>query len=132
MIGLDTNILVRLLIEDDPEQTPIAQRLVRDALAEGESCYVSDLALCELEWVLVSCYQATRADLALAYQRLLDLTGFVFDGPETVRLALERFRASKVEFSDLLLGGRGRERGARTTYTFERTLSRQSEFTRLV
>jgi predicted nucleic-acid-binding protein len=131
VIGLDTNILVRLLIEDDPDQTRLAHRLVRNAVAE-ELCYVSDVALCELEWVLVSCYDASRDEVALAYQKLLDLPGFLFEAPATVRLTLERFRASRVEFSDLLLGARGREKGVRTTYTFEKALSKQDGFTRLV
>lgn len=131
MIGLDTNILIRILVGDDPEQTLLAHRLVRKALGAEEACYVSDVALCEIEWVLVSCYDASREEVALAYQKLLDHPGFTFDEPATLRLLLDRFRASRVELSDLLLGARGGQRGARTTYTFDKALARQEGFTRL-
>jgi predicted nucleic-acid-binding protein len=132
VIALDTNVVLRLLIEDDPKQTPLAQRLVREALAEGDVCYVSDAALCEIEWVLVSCYDASRADLVLAYDRLFGLPGFQFEDVRELRRVLERFRQSRVEFSDLLLGVRAQGRGARTTYTFDRALARQEGFSLLI
>lgn len=131
MIGLDTNILVRLLIEDDPVQTPLVFRLLGEALASNEVCYVSDVALCELEWVLVSSYDASRSEVASAFQRLFDQPGFLFDDPQSLRRALNRYRLSRVEFSDLLLGGRGQACGVRTTYTFDRPLSRQDGFSLL-
>ena len=128
MIALDTNILIRLMVRDDPRQTELAERLVESAAERGETCLVTDPVLCEIEWVLESNYGAARLEIVAAMQELLAQEGFIFEDRDAFRQAVDLCQQSKVEFSDLLIGAKGQARGARTTYTFDRVLSRQEGF----
>lgn len=132
MIALDTNILIRLLVRDDPEQTARAERLLQEAADAGEQCFISDPVLCEVEWVLESSYRARRGDVLAAMQELLAGALFVFEDRDTLHQVIARYQESKADFSDCLIGAKALARGARTTYTFERVLSQEQGFTRLV
>jgi predicted nucleic-acid-binding protein len=131
VIALDTNVLIRLLVRDDPGQTVLAERLLQEASDEGEPCFVSDPVLCEVEWVLESSYGAKRGDILAAMQELLAGDLFVFEDREILHQVIERYQTSKADFSDCLIGAKARSRGARTTYTFERLLTEAQGFTRL-
>ena len=132
MIALDTNVLVRLIVGDDAKQQAVAESLLRDAAHAGESCLICDPVLCEMEWVLESCYGASRADIRAVVQRLLASDGlFVFEDLEVCRRALRAHGQGKADLSDLLIGARSAARGARTTYTFDRKLARYEYFSLL-
>ena len=131
MIALDTNVLVRLIVRDDPSQTALAERLVESAAESGEACLVTDPVLCEIEWVLESNYKASRSDILAAMQELLAQEVFTFEDREAFQRAVDLCQRSKLDLSDLLIGAKGQARGARTTYTFERVLSRQEGFSLL-
>jgi predicted nucleic-acid-binding protein len=131
VIALDTNILIRLLTKDDPDQTALAEGLLQKAADAEESCFISDPVLCEVEWVLESSYRAKRRDVLAAMQELLGGDLFVFEDREVLRQAIVTYQESKADFSDCLIGAKARARGARTTYTFERVLAQEQGFTRL-
>ncbi len=131
MIALDTNILIRLMVRDDPKQTVLAERLIESIVERGETCLVTDPVLCEVEWVLASNYGAARAEIIAVMQELLAEEVFTFEDREAFRRAVDLCQRTKVEISDLLIGAKGQARGARTTYTFDRVLSRQEGFSRL-
>lgn len=132
MIALDTNVLIRLVVGDDAKQQAVAESLLRDAAHAGEPCLICDPVLCETEWVLESCYGASRADVRAVMQRLLASEGlFVFEDPEVFRRALRAHGQGRADFSDLLIGARAAARGARTTYTFDRKLARYEDFSLL-
>jgi predicted nucleic-acid-binding protein len=131
MIALDTNILVRLITQDDPQQAALVERLIKQATEEGEACFVSDVVLCELEWVLEGCYGATRSDLLTAIQELASREVFAFEDSDSLHWVIELFRKGKVELSDALIGGKARAQGARTTYTFDRVLSHNEGYSLL-
>ncbi|HXU33641.1 MAG TPA: type II toxin-antitoxin system VapC family toxin [Thermoanaerobaculia bacterium] len=131
MIALDTNILIRLLVRDDPGQTALAERLLQEASDADETCFISDPVLCEVEWVLESSYRAKRGDVLAAMQELLAGDLFVFEDREILHQVIARYQESKADFSDCLIGAKARAKGARTTYTFERVLTEAQGFTRL-
>lgn len=129
MIALDTNVLVRVLVADDPVQTPAAERLLREALEAEESCFISDPVLCELEWVLDRFYRVPRAEILAAIESLLARSSlFSFEDVAVVRTALDRYQKGKADFSDFLIGAKAETREARTTFTFDRALARQQGF----
>lgn len=129
MIAFDTNVLVRLLVDDDPDQSALARAALERAYEEGEECYLSDAVLCESAWVLASRYGAARIDVLAAITRLLAEPRYTVDDPDGVAEALQAFEAGAAEFSDYLIGARARRRGARTTYTFDRKLRSRPGFT---
>jgi predicted nucleic-acid-binding protein len=131
MIALDSNVLIRLLVEDDPNQANRAKRLLQSIRERREQCFISDPVLCEIEWVLDSAYGASRRDVATAIQQFLASALFVVEDPASVQRALDLFSQGKGDFSDYLLGIRGQKRGARTTYTFDRDLRGVEGFTLL-
>jgi predicted nucleic-acid-binding protein len=131
VIALDTNILIRILVRDDPGQTALAERLLQEALDAGETCFISDPVLCEVEWVLESSYRAKKGEILAAMQELLAGDLFVFEDREILHQAIVRYQESKADFSDCLIGAKARAKGARTTYTFERVLTEAQGFTRL-
>ncbi|MDP9122243.1 MAG: type II toxin-antitoxin system VapC family toxin [Acidobacteriota bacterium] len=128
MIALDTNVLVRLLVADEPRQHAQAEQLLVDSMEAGEACFLSDPVLCELAWVLESCYDASRADILAALRDLLSRDLVVFSDRAVIREAVERYRHGKAGFADYLIGALGRIQGARATYTFDRSLLNQEGF----
>ena len=131
MIAVDTNVLIRLLVQDDPDQGRHAEHLLQDALLAGEDCFVSDPVLCEIEWVLESCYDASRADVLAAIQEIASRPPFLVEDREKIRRAMSRYEKGRGDFSDYLIGVEGEMRGARTTFTFDRALREEDVFTAL-
>lgn len=120
MIGLDTNVLVRYLTQDDPKQSLLATRVFEKELSSGNPGFVTAITLCELVWVLEDCYAATRAHVREAIEGLLRSQQIVVESHDLVWRALRLFAASKVDFSDALIGEIARENGAETSLTFDK------------
>lgn len=130
MIALDTNVLLRLLLDDDPRQAGRAQELVERTAAAGDGVLLPDIVLCELEWVLDSAYGFSRARVAETLRRLLDAEEFEFiDRPVVVR-AIASYETGDGDFSDYLIGESAAARGASVTYTFDRALLTHQGFVR--
>ncbi len=130
MIAFDTNVLLRLLLNDDADQARQAQVLIDRAVAASDRVLLPDIVLCELEWVLESVYAFPRARIATTVRRLLDAEEFAFMNRAAVGQALERYARGKADFSDYLLGESATRAGATTTYTFDRALGRGPGFSR--
>jgi predicted nucleic-acid-binding protein len=124
VIAADTNVLIRLLVQDDQKEAAAARDLVAAARNNQEPVLVTAPVLCELEWVLESAYGATRRDIAKALQAFLDDAVFAVDGRESVIEALAHYRETAADFSDCLIVATARRAGARRTATFDRRLRR--------
>ncbi|HEV7518400.1 MAG TPA: type II toxin-antitoxin system VapC family toxin [Thermoanaerobaculia bacterium] len=131
MIAVDTNIIVRLIVDDDPEQGARVRRLLEAAAEAGESCLVSDPVLCELAWVLSSQYRAGRAEIVAAVQSLLARALFIFEDRTALLQAFEAYQGGRADFSDYLIGAKAQAHGARTTWIFDRGLRNQPGFSML-
>lgn len=128
MTGLDTNVLVRYLTQDDPRQSRRASALVAEAVAGGERLFVSAVTLCELVWVLHGAYAFDRRTIAMALERILATAQLEIDQKDVVREALEDYRAGGGDFADYVIGRRGREAGCDRTATFDRRLKASALF----
>jgi predicted nucleic-acid-binding protein len=120
--GLDTNVLVRYLTEDDPVQARRAAAWIGTAVARGERCFISPVVLCELAWVLRAAYRVGKPDLLLTLDRLLATAQFVIGDKDLVRAAVETYRTGRAEFADYLIGEIHRDAGCDRTATFDRRL----------
>jgi len=126
MRSVDTNVLVRLIARDDPDQT----RAAETAIARG--AWISHVVLAETSWVLSSVYDRGPKDIAAAIERLLDHEHLVLQDPETVHLALATFRRRPaLEFSDCLVVEIARRAGHLPLDTFDRDLARVDGVERL-
>ena len=119
MLGIDTNVLVRLLIEDDGDQSRRARHLVDTTVAAGELLFVSLLVLLETEWVLRSRYRIIKKDILEVFSRILDSVELAFEDEATIEEAVFHWRDSNVDFADCLIGVRNRRLGCRPTATFD-------------
>jgi predicted nucleic-acid-binding protein len=118
MIALDTNVLVRLVVDDDPDQTRRARKIIK----RGD-VLVSATVLLEAAWVLASTYGRDRAQVSAALRGILGLDGVATDMPATVAQALDWFDAG-LDFADALhVAGAGR---ADSFATFDERLVRNA------
>ena len=128
MTGLDTNVLVRYLTEDDPVEGRKAGAALRTAIAKGERCFISAIVLCELAWVLRGAYKVTKSDLVETLDRLLLTTQFIIGDKDVVRAALEAYRQGKADFADYVIGAAHQDAGCTRTVTLDRRLRGRAQF----
>ena len=120
--GLDTNVLVRYLTQDEPAQARRASAIIEGTLAKGGNCYLSVIVLCELIWVLRGAYRLDKRAVLLALDRILETAGFLVEDRDFVRVALEEFRRRRGDFADHVVGVRNQGAGCADTVTFDRSL----------
>ena len=101
MIGLDTNVLVRYIAQDDPRQTAKAVHLIEDECSEARPGFVTAIAVAELVWVLEECYQSAKAEIVAVLQRILRARQLVVEEAETMWKAVRLFEASRADFAGL-------------------------------
>jgi predicted nucleic-acid-binding protein len=114
---LDTNVVVRLLIGDDPQQTPIAEQAFLDAIASG-GVYLPDVVLAEVAWVLRG-YDLERTTRYQLLERLVRTRGVVVDDIDAVIDALEQFRL-RGDLADQLILARAAATCALPVLSFDR------------
>ncbi|WP_052341536.1 PIN domain-containing protein [Salinarimonas rosea] len=118
--GIDTNVLVRLMLEDDPDQA----RKGRALLARISPILVNPVVLAELFWVLRSCLKLERAAISDRLRRLLHDDAVVVVDGAAARAALADYEANLGDFSDRLIACINEAHGASQTYTFDRKAAR--------
>ncbi len=123
MTALDTNVIVRYLVGDHPEQAEAA-RVLLEGLIPGNPGFICREVVMEVGWVLERAYRFTRAQIA---EVLLDLTAsdsLVVEHSDDVAAAAYRYRQGGVGFSDLMVLAAAERAGAAPLYTFDRRLAR--------
>ncbi len=128
MIGLDTNVVIRYLTQDDPKQTPIATRLMEKTLSSDDPGYIPLVVLAEIVWVLVSLYSVDRAGVSEVVGGLLTTEQLRVESAELVWRAKRRYEASKADFSDALIAECAIGAGCKRAVTFDRTAAATSGF----
>ena len=119
MIALDTNVLVRFLVQDDPLQAQLATKVI-EQLTDDAQGFVSREVLIELVWVLERAYRLGRAEIAVALDGLLSATELDIEGSDEVAPALELYRNDGFGFADLMIAAAARRAGANELVTFDR------------
>ncbi len=128
MIGLDTNVLVRYLVEDDAAQALRAAALIEQMIAEGTRIFVGHIVLCELVWVLKRAYGRSRPEIAAALHAVLRTAQFVVEDVDLAYRALERYRTGAADFADYLIAERAASAGCTRVATFDRKLQADERF----
>lgn len=123
MIGLDTNVLVRYIAQDDPKQSPMATDLIESLTVDARG-YVGVVSVVELVWVLTDCYALTKAELCEVLATLLRTKEIVVAHADTVWQALRLFKEGKADFADCLIERFAKEAGCDCTATFDRDAAR--------
>lgn len=128
MTGLDTNVLVRYIMQGDPRQSPKATRLI-ESLTRDRPGFVPIVVVIELAWVLSSSYGLKRDQLIEALDLLLRSKEIVVDRADLVLQALRRFARGGADFADCLIERIAHTHGCRATMTFDTGAAKTSGLT---
>jgi len=126
--GLDTNVLVRYLVQDDPRQAAAATRFIETQCSDESPCFIGQIVLCELAWVLESNYGQNRAEIAAVTEQLLQVGQLEVMEPDVAWRALDDYKNSNADFPDHLMARINQSQGCETTLTFDKKASRQPAF----
>ena len=125
MIGLDTNVLVRYIMQDDPAQSARSTTLI-ESLDAANPGFVSLVSIVELYWVLTSCYDLSDAQVASALEALIRTKPFVVERVDVVVRALRVFQAGKADWPDCLIERSAAHAGCSQTVTFDERAARHA------
>jgi predicted nucleic-acid-binding protein len=125
MIGLDTNVLVRYFIQDDPEQTRLAVNLI-DSISPSESGWIGVAVFMELDWVLNNVLKVKKDRVVGIFDTLLVSRELVVENVDIVREALQLYRTRNTDFSDCLIAASAKAAGCSRTVTFDRIAARDA------
>jgi predicted nucleic-acid-binding protein len=127
MIGLDTNVLVRYLAQDDPIQSPRATAFIEQRLTSENPGFISLVTMVETAWVLERAYRLDRARVGATVERILAADAFVV-GHEREVFAASTALAAGLGFADALIAALGASAGCSHTMTFDQKALRMPGF----
>jgi len=128
VIGLDTNVLVRYIMQDDIKQSALATRILESLTAESRG-FVPLVAIVELAWVLSSAYELSRSQLIEAFEALLRTKELVVDCSDIVWKGLRLLQRSGGDFADCLIACTAEAAGCVKTMTFDRGAAKSGGMT---
>ena len=127
MIGLDTNILVRYITQDDAQQAQRANRIIEHLCSKTSQGYIAQIVLCELVWVLQRAYGYDKQQVVSVLDQVLVTIEFSIENEDIARKALEAWRNGVAGYSDYLLVLANQSAGCELTYSFDMKLAQHPE-----
>lgn len=124
MIGIDTNVLVRYIAQDDKAQSPRATSFIEKECSVAAPGFVGLVVLAEVVWVSESLYAAGRGEISTIVRRILSIRQLVVQDAETAWKALRLFESSKADFADCLVECSAIAAGCEGVVTFDRQASK--------
>ncbi|AYD01946.1 type II toxin-antitoxin system VapC family toxin [Neorhizobium sp. NCHU2750] len=132
MIGIDTNVLVRFILDDDPVWSPAAAKFMTESVGPENIGYVNILTLAELVWALKRNADLDRLKLADMIEALISTDNLMFGDLDIVRSALQLFRTGNADFADYMIAELNRANGAAPTVTIDKRAARNEAFLQLL
>jgi predicted nucleic-acid-binding protein len=127
MTGIDTNVLVRYLVQDDPHQARKATRFITNECSSEDPGLINRIVLCELVWVLESAYGYARANVALALEKILRTTQFTIEDHQEAWSSFREYQGG-ADFADSFIVTVNRRLRCQRTVTFDRKAARRPGF----
>jgi predicted nucleic-acid-binding protein len=128
MIGLDTNILIRYLTQDDPVQSPKATEVIERRLSLANPGFVSVVTMAEIVWALDRAYGLTTQEIATAIERMLQVEVLLVENEREVFAAMVALKQGRGAFADALIAELGTRSGCTHTLTFDKRALRLPHF----
>jgi predicted nucleic-acid-binding protein len=119
MIGLDANVVIRYLMQDEPQQSARASAFIEQHLSTENPGYISLIVLVEIAWVLRSCYGIDREKISRTLRALLETRQLWIERADLVVRALRRYSDNAADFSDTLIVELARDQGCSETVSFD-------------
>jgi predicted nucleic-acid-binding protein len=127
MFALDTNVLVRYIVQDDKGQAEKATKII-EGLSVDTPAFISCIVLCEINWVLKSAYKTSKQDRLSVLQNLLSVPVFDIECLGSCVRALKSYQEGRADFSDYLIQDIGRAHGYDTLLTFDKNAQKSKGF----
>lgn len=131
MVGIDTNVLVRHMVQDDAKQAKLATDLTENGCSQENPASIPLIVLCETVWVLGSAYGYAREQIAMALRQILLTETFDIEAHDIAWNALSDYQEGKADFADGVITRLNRMRGCDTTFTFDKKAARLPGFSLL-
>lgn len=128
MIGIDTNVLLRVIVADEPKQAEAARNFIRNHCSSDDPGYVSHVTLVELVWTLAKAYHLSREEIGAAVEQILETAQLDVEASSDVVAALRDYRKGPVDFADCLLARINAAAGCEHTVTFDRKAAKLPGF----
>jgi predicted nucleic-acid-binding protein len=128
VIGLDTNVLIRYLTQDDPVQSAKATKIMERRLTTADPGFVSIVTMAEVVWVLDRAYRLTAREIAAAIERMLQIEVLVVEDEQEVFAAMVALKQGHGAFADALIAALGARAGCTYTLTFDKKAFRLPGF----
>lgn len=128
MKAIDTNVLVRFLVNDDRIQGKKARDILESAEKKGDILFIPMVVLMETIWVLDSVYDFPRNEIIHAIELVSQMAAITLEKPDTVLKFIDCAKESKISLSDLLIGASAEGAGCDTTLTFDIKASKSDLF----
>jgi predicted nucleic-acid-binding protein len=126
MPALDTNVLVRYIVQDDPAQLAAARRLINRCVANGLPLFVPITVVLELEWVLRSSFEFSKDDVLMTLSSLLSAADLTFESERALEVALQLFRKGSADYADCLHVALATQAGEQPLWTFDKGAAKVS------
>lgn len=131
MVGIDTNVLVRFVVQDDKKQAAVASELIEHGCSAANPAIICLIVLCEFVWVLSSAYEYSQEQIASALKQILVTECFAIEKHGLAWSAMLDYSSGFGDYADCLIARANELNGAETTFTFDRRASRNKRFTLL-
>ena len=128
MIGIDTNVLARYLIEDDEKQTQKAVELIDKYSGDNAAIFINNIVICELVWVLKRGYNYPKPQLVKLLKEIITTIEFCVEDSKVLWESISEYENSSVDFSDILIGNFNVARGCIHSFTFDKKASNLESF----
>ena len=132
MIGIDTNVLVRYIVQDEPKQARAATDFLENTLTAEEPGRICLVVLCELSWVLSRAYHYERAAIAHVLEKLLTAAELEVEHSAVAWRALRDYRTGPAEFADYIIAHLNSSSAVEYTITLDRKAARHALFREVV
>lgn len=128
MIGIDTNVLVRYITQDDEHQATIATEFIENYCSSGNKIFINHIVICELVWVLKKCYKILKPETINIIEYILKISQFSIENPQVIWQALSDYKKGPADFADYVVGRTNKFHNCDETVTFDQKAGKSKEF----
>jgi predicted nucleic-acid-binding protein len=125
VIGLDTNVLLRFIAQDDKQQSPMADTIIA-SLTKRNPGWIAVATVLEFVWAMSKSMRFPKSVVCNALDRMLALDTIVMEQETIVSLAVQQYRATRADFADCLIAASARAAGCAKTVTFDKIAARDA------
>ena len=128
MIGIDTNVLVRYITQDDESQAIAATEFIENCCSAGSTIFINHIVICELVWVLKKCYKLSKPKTISTIEYILKIVQFSIENPQIIWQALSDYKKGTADFADYVVSRTNRFHSCDETVTFDKKAGKSKGF----